>query len=80
MDVTEDGTNIYAQWNYRILCHPLKRDLPLNRFRVLDELHSRLPARRSLDQQAGVRAARFQLNPMDTDEWKEGVQWYGRLL
>ena len=22
-----------AQWNYRILCHPLKRDLPLNRFR-----------------------------------------------
>ena len=76
MNITEDGTPTYAQWNYRILCHPLKRDLPLNRFRVVDELHSRVPVMKTLDRFAETRAARFQLNPMDTDERNEGEHRY----
>ena len=33
---------IYAQWTYRILCHPLKDDLPLDRLRVVDDLATRM--------------------------------------
>jgi len=60
---------VFAQWNYRILCHPVSRDIPLNRFRVVDEFHARLPAQRKYKEQANTRAARFQLNPKDADTW-----------
>ena len=67
-----DTFPVFAQWNYRILCHPLKRDVPLNRFRVVDEISPRLAARRTFKHHSTSRAARFQLNPFDTDGWKEG--------
>ncbi|KAK2160923.1 hypothetical protein NP493_1609g00081 [Ridgeia piscesae] len=68
-----------AQWNYRILCHPLKRDLPVNRFRVVDDLMSRMMNGKTLKQHARTRAARFTLNPFDTDEWVDGRKNYGLL-
>ena len=52
-----------AQWNYRILCHELKDDLPIDRFRVVEDLASRMNYRRSLMEHAESRAARFQVNP-----------------
>ncbi|XP_032234276.2 uncharacterized protein LOC116616310 [Nematostella vectensis] len=73
MNVTEDGRPIFAQWNYRILCHPLSRDIPLNRFRVVDELGVRLTGKRSYNQHSKTRSARFQLNPFDTDTWHDKV-------
>ena len=70
--MSHDTFPVFAQWNYRILCHPIKRDLPLNRFRVIDEVSPRLGARRNLKHHSTSRAARFQLNPFDKDVWKEG--------
>ena len=32
--INDDGTPRFAQWNYRILCHPLKEDLPLGNHSV----------------------------------------------
>ena len=78
-NIVNGSIPVFAQWNYRILCHPIKRDIPLNRFRVVDELHSRLPGKRTLREQSMTRAARFQLNPLDTDQWKEGVKINGLL-
>ena len=81
LGIKEDATPILAQWNYRILCHPLSRDIPLNRFRVVDEFSPRLPVSRSLKDHAKTRAARFTLNPFDNDEWEDGMVWnkYGLL-
>lgn len=31
-DVDEMGNIVYSQWNYKILCHPLRQHVPLNRF------------------------------------------------
>lgn len=73
MDIINDTIPVFAQWNYRISCHPLSRDIPLNRFRVVDEFHSRLPAGRKYEEQRNTRAARFQLNPKDSDKWSEGI-------
>ena len=72
MEIINGTIPVFAQWNYRILCHPLLRDVPLNRFRMVDELHSRLPARRKYEEQINTRAARFQLNPKDSNNWSEG--------
>ena len=68
-----------AQWNYRILCHPLKRDLPLNRFRVVDDLMARMAKNETLEEHERTRAARFTVNPSDTDEWVEGRKEHGLL-
>ena len=72
MDITEEAIAALAQWNYRILCHPVSRDIPLSRFRVVDELQARLPTEREYEKMASFRAARFQLNPKDSDTWSEG--------
>ena len=71
IDIINETIPVFAQWNYRILCHPISRDIPLNRFRVVDDFHARLPARRKYEEQANTRAARFQLNPKDADTWTE---------
>ena len=69
IDIINGTIPAFAQWNYRILCHPLNRDIPLNRFRVVDELHTRLPYRKRYEEQTNSRAARFQLNPRH-DRWR----------
>jgi len=30
----ENGYPVYSQWNYNILCHPLKEDVSLDRYIV----------------------------------------------
>ena len=75
LGVKNDSTPILGQWNYRILCHPLSRDIPLNRFRVVDELHPRMPVSRTLKDHAKSRAARFSLNPLDNDDFQDGMTW-----
>ena len=62
---------ILAQWNYRIACHPLKDDLPLNRFRAIDDLSARSYGwkRLTLAEHKMSRNARFQLDPADLGLW-----------
>ena len=74
-----DGYPLFAQWNYRILCHPLSRDLPLNRLRPVNDLGVRMTYKRDLEEHAWKRSARFQLNPHDTDTFVDGRVNYGLL-
>ena len=69
MNVTRGTTPAFAQWNYRIMCHPIKGDLPTNRLRVIDEFGRRMNNRLTLEQLAWTRQARFQLNMKDQDRW-----------
>ncbi|XP_035825463.1 uncharacterized protein LOC118477622 [Aplysia californica] len=64
-NVTEDGTPQIAQWNYRMLCHPLSRDLPTKLFRLQDDLPYRMAHDRSMDKMPGFRSARFKLSEFE---------------
>jgi len=59
----------FAQWNYRILCHPLKNHLPLNRLRVVEDLSSRMMINRDINRHLHSRGARFQLNAKNIDKF-----------
>ena len=45
----------------------------------MDDLASRLTSKRTVEEQLQTRAARFQLNPKDTDFWKESMGRFGSL-
>ena len=69
MSMINDTIPNFAQWNYRIMCHPIKRDIPLNRLRVVEDVASRMGKDRSILKHMKSRAARFQLNVKDIDEF-----------
>ena len=75
-----NGTPEYAQWNYRSLCQPLADDLPLNRFRVIDELAPRMRYRDTFGEHKASMRARFQLNPRHTDSWGSETNTQYELL
>ena len=82
MGMINGTTPLIAQWNYRILCQPLDRDLPLNRLRLVEDLKTRLSKGYSTeDKLKNSRQARFSLNPWDSDKTatKEGSYKYGLL-
>jgi len=71
----KNGTPEYAQWNYRIMCHPLKRDLPLKHLRLVDDLVPRFMRRYTYDSYSKSRAARFQViegNPDKEESDRDG--------
>ena len=61
VNVTEHGQPIYAQWNYRIACHPIKTQVKLQDIHLVDDIASRLRARKNMTQHGRSRAARFSL-------------------
>ena len=61
INVTETGQPVYAQWNYRILCHPIKTPLKLEDFQLVDDLATRMRLRKNITQFGRTRAARFRL-------------------
>ena len=69
IDFINDTIPVTAQWNYRIMCHPLENDLPTNRLRVVDDLTTRMRDQMDFLQYSLSRAARFELNPVDSDDW-----------
>ncbi|KAK7100199.1 uncharacterized protein [Littorina saxatilis] len=72
MNVTEDGSPVFAQWNYRILCHPIKTHIKLTDFKPVDMLPTRILTGSTYDAYANKRGARFSLNPDDGDR---EVKW-----
>ena len=66
-----DSIPLYAQWNYRILCHPTKKLLPTSRLRLVEDLTSRMSQRRQKYKHLYTRGARFQINVDDSDDFKE---------
>lgn len=81
MNIINETYPEFAQWNYRILCSPINFDLPLNRFRVVDELAPRITSKRTYQQHSMTRSARFQLNPFEYSRWQDRLFWrkYGLL-
>lgn len=63
--MTEDSVPIFAQWNYRIACHPLSKDLHLNRLRVVDDIQNRMERGQTLSEFAKSKKARFSVNLLD---------------
>ncbi|XP_067932658.1 uncharacterized protein [Watersipora subatra] len=61
--MTDSGFPVYSQWNYKILCHPLKKDVPLSRFRLEDDLGARVARSKSYEKAQNERFARFSLWP-----------------
>lgn len=42
-EVDKQGNIVYSQWNYKILCHPIKRDVPLTRYASTITLNPSMP-------------------------------------
>ena len=76
LDMVNDTEPVFAQWNYRILCHPLNRYLEVDRLRVVDDLAPRMAYTRTLLQHAQSRSARFQINSENGDAFEEGHTYY----
>lgn len=69
MRLINDTIPEFAQWNYRVLCHPVKRDIPLNRLRVVEDLSSRMMTGFNIHRYLHSRSARFHFNSKDEDEF-----------
>ena len=69
-----NGTPEYAQWNYRISCHPLKHDLPLGALKPVDDMAARIGHRWNITRFAHTRAARFTL-AVDTSTHRNHYHW-----
>ena len=78
-NITDEGLPQFAQWNYNILCQPLKDDLPLDRLRLADMLSVRMRSKASLTQMESQRLARFQVNKVD-QPFRYGSAGFRNLL
>ncbi len=67
----QNNTPIVAQWNYRIMCHPVEGELPTDRFQVVDDLGLRMARGLHINEFATTRVARFQLNAQNESAWEE---------
>ena len=79
MDLINGSIPLLAQWNYRILCHPLARDVPLDRLHVLEDLASRMSRRRNKMQYEQSGAARFRLRNEDPERLLQNPSEYSFL-
>ncbi|KAL3882915.1 hypothetical protein ACJMK2_029217 [Sinanodonta woodiana] len=78
INVTEDGIPVYAQWNYRIVCHPIKRSLGLKHLRLVDDLAVRMAQKSNMSEFVRSRASRFTVSPIENPsfDWHDG---YGQF-
>ncbi|XP_033743388.1 uncharacterized protein LOC117329518 [Pecten maximus] len=59
-----DGVPVYAQWNYRIVCHPIRTSaVTLSSFALIDDLGVRMARRFTFEKAYHQRTARFRINP-----------------
>ena len=79
MELINDTFPVYAQWTYRVVCHPLKHDLPTNRLHLVDDLTSRVRRQMKRHLYESTRLARFQINPRDSGLYVDESQTYGLL-
>ena len=57
----ENGTLNMAQWNYRFVCHPLKRDLSTKRLVLIDDITTRMAFGTTMEQHEKSVAARYRV-------------------
>lgn len=70
INVTADGEPVYAQWNYRILCHPIQQSLTLRDLQVKDDLAARMMVNKNMTQYANSKAARFSIAPSRSRDYE----------
>ena len=62
MRFVNETVPVLAQWNYRISCHPLKQDVPTSKFKLVDDVATRMRLHKTYYQHLHSRAARFSLD------------------
>ena len=67
VDVVNGTQPLFAQWNYRILCHPLSVDVPTKQFSLVDDAGARLRLKMPIEKYLHSRAARFTMNTNGED-------------
>ena len=72
IDMIDDVTPVFAQWNYQIRCHPLSQYVYTSRFRLVDDIAARVGLYNTKEEYRNSRGARFQLNPEDENQFDEG--------
>ncbi|KAK3582046.1 hypothetical protein CHS0354_025652 [Potamilus streckersoni] len=77
INVTEDGTPVYAHWNYRIACHPIKTTLRLQNFRLINDLSTQLSHRKNRVQFSRDYGARFSISPTENNAFSYLEEGYG---
>ncbi|KAK7491560.1 hypothetical protein BaRGS_00017199, partial [Batillaria attramentaria] len=55
INVTDDGLPVFAQWNYRILCHPIQKQLKRSDFKLVEDLGKRLAVNKAYDELGSTR-------------------------
>lgn len=66
INVTDDGQAVYAQWNYRIVCHPIQQDLRLQDLQLVDDLAARMLLNKNFTAHGKSKAARFSIAPYES--------------
>lgn len=74
INVTADGEPLYAQWNYRILCHPIKTSLSLKDLQVVDDLSARMLLNKNTTQFAKSKAARYSIAPYNSQDYDDSIE------
>ena len=75
VDVINGSIPVFAQWNYRIVSHTLKLNLPLSYLHMKNDLGTRLRNNYLFEDVRYTRAAHYQLKYPET----EGFETYGIL-
>jgi len=73
---------VFAQWNYRIACHPIKQHLPLNQFKLNDDLAMRMKNRVNIEKYEASRGAHFVFRekPKSTKERPQGMNILDKIM
>ncbi|XP_066927101.1 uncharacterized protein [Clytia hemisphaerica] len=69
-----------AQWNYRILCHPLSKDLPTSYLKPIMDPHSQKMNGWNDEKFLNTRAIRFNIEGVDRNgKWRDHPQTYNLM-
>ena len=80
MDFTDDGKPIFAQWNYRILCHPLSKDLPTKYLKLVKDITVQKMKNWDTERYTVSRAAKFDLQGLMINGQRRERPMYYTLL
>lgn len=76
----ENGVPKFAQWNYRIACHPIKDGLPTHVFKPIDDLMMRFPRKMHFERLSWNREMRFHVSDKNKDQSTYGNSLLDKLM
>lgn len=75
-----DGKLFLAQWNYRILCHPIKATLGTQHLKAHEDLGARLSRRKTIEAFQATRGVRYSISADDEEDFYESGSLLDRLM